>query len=147
MTETNFKTVKFMTAEEKEKVLKVWKWFIKHDFRERFFTSRLYSHLTLHCSFIAHHDKAGFYSTYFRSSEDAVKFIKQFDKDFDYISAEYGTDIWVAVGDFVDLNLAMCKEMEKSKRELYRRLREKTKQDILAQIHLLQNKYDKLSRI
>jgi len=145
MPETNFKTVKFMTAEEKEKVLKSWKRFIKSGFQEKSFTSRLYSHLTLHCSFIAHYDKAGFYSTYFTNPESAAKFIRQFDKDFDYISAEYGTDIWVSVGDFVDLNLAMCKEIEKSKKELYRKLQEKTKQDVLLQIHLLQNKYDKLS--
>lgn len=144
MTETNFQTVEFMTAEEKEKVLKSWKRFIENDFKEKFFTKRLYQHLTLHCSFIAHYDKAGFYSTYFTNPEDAVKFIRQFDKDLGYISAEYGTDIWVSVGDFIDLNLAMCGEIEKVKKELYLRLREKEKQDILSQIHLLQNKYDRL---
>lgn len=146
MTEIQFKTVKFMTAEEKEKVLKAWKRFIKNDFDRKFFTERLYKHLTLHCSFIAHYDKAGFYSTYFHHPEDAVRFIKQFDKDFDYISTEYGTDIWISVGDFVDLNLAMCQEIEKFKEELYKKLKEKVKQDILSQIHLLQNKYDRLSR-
>lgn len=143
MTETNFKSVKFMTAEEKEAILRGWKRFIKSGFDQRFFTKRLYKHLTLHCSFIAHYDKAGFYSTYFHHPEDAVRFIKQFDKDFDYISTEYGMDYWIK-GDFRDLNLAMCKEMEKSKKELYKRLQEKTKQDILSQIHLLQNKYDRL---
>ena len=145
MTETNFKSVKFMTAKEKEAILRGWKRFIKSGFDQRFFTKRLYKHLTLHCSFIAHYDKAGFYSTYFHDPEDAVRFIRQFDKDFDYISAEYGTDIWVAVGDFRDLSLAMCEEMEKYKEELFERLGEKTKQNILTQIHLLQNKLDRLS--
>lgn len=144
MTETNFKSVKFMTAEEKEKVLKNWKQFIKNDFKEKFFTKRLYNHLTLHCSFIAHYDQAGFYSTYFRNAEDTLRFVRQFDEDLNYSSAEYGMDYWIK-GDFRDLHLAMCQEIEKIKEELYKRLREKTKQDILSQIHLLQNKYDRLS--
>lgn len=144
MEKTRFKSVKFMTAEEKEKVLKTWKRFIKSDFQEKSFTERLYQHLILHCSFIAHYDKAGFYSTYFRNPKDAVEFIRQFDKDFGYNSAEYGMDYWIK-GDFRDLNLAMCQEMEKFKEDLYKKLREKTKQDILSQIHLLQNKYDRLS--
>ncbi|MBA7601173.1 hypothetical protein ES703_08240 [subsurface metagenome] len=145
-TETNFKTVEFMTAEEKIKVLRAWKQFIKNDFKEKFFTKRLYNHLTLHCSFIAHYDKAGFYSTYFTNPESTTKFIRQFDKDFDYMSTEYGMNYWIK-GDFQDLNLAMCQVIEEVKEELYKRFQEKTKQDILSQIHLLQNKYDRLSRI
>ena len=145
MTETNFQTVEFMMAEEKERVLKDWKRFIKSGFPEKFFTKRLYKHLTLHCSFIAHYDRAGFYSTYFHNPEDAVRFLRQFDKDFDYMGIECGMKYWVRRGDFRDLNLAMCEEIEKVKKELYKRLQEKEKQDILSQIHLLQNKLDRLS--
>ena len=54
-----FKDTKFMSAEEKEKVLKNWERFIAR-FQGKCFTKRLYDHLHLHCSFIAHYNRLGF---------------------------------------------------------------------------------------
>ena len=136
----NFSSVEFMSKEEKEKVLKDWKSFIKSGFSYEAFTKRIYEHLTLHCMFIAHYSKDGFYSTYFVNPEDTLKFLRQFDKDFGFKSIEYGTNIWIK-GDYEDINLAMCGEIEKCKKELYKRLHLKIRRDALWKIENLCQKY------
>ena len=59
-----FTDVQFMTAKEKGMVLKNWETFLKHGLKKQHFTKRLYEHLHLHCGFIAHYSRDGFYSTY-----------------------------------------------------------------------------------
>jgi hypothetical protein len=54
-----------MSAREKGLVLKTWVRFLKNGFRLADFSDRLYKHLTLHCSFIAHYNRVGFHQTYF----------------------------------------------------------------------------------
>jgi hypothetical protein len=89
------KSTRFMTAEEKGKVLKDWQRFIESDFSMAKFTKSLYDHLIQHCSFIAHYNRHGFYSSYFEDPEDTMRFLKQFDKDFACKSVEYGMDYWL----------------------------------------------------
>jgi len=146
MTQHNFKSVEFMSAEDKEKVLKAWKQFLAHDFSQRFFTDRLYKHLTLHCSFIAHYSKDGFYHDYFDDPEDTTKFIKQFDKNFGYVSVEYGMDCWIK-GDFSDLNLAMCEEVSRGEKLLYAKLQTSLKMKAAAEIQRLRRKINSLEKI
>lgn len=67
MKEYQFSSVKFMAKEEKVKVLKDWKLFVRNGLSHKTFTKRIYEHLTLHCMFIAHYSKDGFYSIYFVS--------------------------------------------------------------------------------
>lgn len=128
--ESKFADVKFMTGSEKELVLKAWKLFLKSlvggDFKTVIsdgygnkmptsfgkFSDRLYKHLTLHCSFIAHFNRAGFYSHYFDDMERMVEFIDQFDPKGFMKSVEYGGTYWKN-GDYADLNGAMCIEMGK----------------------------------
>ena len=87
----NFKDTQFMTAQEKELVLKRFKQFIKAiltvgiDTPESFeriykhFSDRLYKHLHLHCGYIAHYDRHGFYTTYFNGDvDDLDDFIENF---------------------------------------------------------------------
>lgn len=136
----NFSSVEFMSKEEKEKVLKDWKSFIKSGFSYEAFTKRIYEHLTLHCMFIAHYSKDGFYSTYFVNPEDTLKFLRQFDKDFEFKSIEYGMNIWIK-GDYKDVNLAMCEEIEKCKKELYKRLDLKIRANVIGKIENLCQKY------
>ena len=121
MKDHSFTSVKFMSKEEEE-VLKDWKSFIKSEFSYRTFTKRIYEHLTLHCMFIAHYSKDGFYSTYFVDPGDTLKFLRQFDKDFNFKSIEYGSEVWLK-GEYGDINEAMTKEIEKYKKELYQRLK------------------------
>jgi len=113
------KEVKFMTVKEKEMVLKQWKSFIKEGCKQKRFTTCLYHHLIQHCSFIAHYNRDGFYSTYFHNPEDEIRFFKQFDKDFGHLSIEYGGRYWLTNPDYNDINQAMCDTIEPYKTQLY----------------------------
>lgn len=99
----------FMTATEKEKVLKRFKTFVskltedkgemvtdRHGNRMpklyRFFTKALYEHLHLQCGFIAHYNRWGFFCEYFTDPTGIVRFTEHFTGDgFNYIyDQEYG---------------------------------------------------------
>ena len=73
------------------------------------FSKRLYEHLHLHCSFIAHYNRAGFYAEYFERGEDTALFLSQFDARGNCSSVEYGGTMWLH-GDYEDLNRAMLEE-------------------------------------
>lgn len=115
-----FQDVKFMSAKEKELVLKQWIRFIRGGFQWKQFTDRLYEHLHLHCSFIAHYNRLGFYETYFENPEDTARFISQFDRDKGCLSIEIGMDYWIS-GDYADLNQALCEALEPYKAAIYTR--------------------------
>jgi len=101
---------KFMPAEEKRKVLKQWELFLKSGLERDKFTKLLYNHLIQHCSFIAHYDINGFYSTYFEEGEDTVQFLSQFD-DREGIpkSVEYHMTYWITDEDYGDINCEMVR--------------------------------------
>ncbi len=112
------KNTKFMTAKEKELVLKAWKRFLGKGLRWEDFTERLYRHLINNCSFIAHYDRSGFYVTYFESGDQIVLFLSQFDArnndpaDGVPLSIEYGMTHWAADkhdNEYADINQAMIK--------------------------------------
>ena len=94
MTKYQFRDAEFMGAREKELVLKAWVRFLRHGLRLEDFSRRLYEHLHLHCQFIAHYDRTGFYQTYFANGEDTVRFLSQFDKRGECRSIEYGMTSW-----------------------------------------------------
>jgi len=104
-----FSDGEFMSARERELVLKAWVRFLKRGLRFADFTKRLYEHLIQHCSFIAHYNRGGFYQTYLGSGEDTVRFLSQFDKRGECRSVEYGGP-WLH-GDYADLNGAMVEEV------------------------------------
>lgn len=113
---------KFMTATEKELVLKQWTTFVKHGFKFEHFTDRIYKHLTLHCSFIAHFNRLGFYETYFIDHEDTLRFLGQFDKDRGCNSVEYGGDYWINHPEMSDLNQALIGAVEPYLKDFYKKL-------------------------
>jgi hypothetical protein len=113
-----FRDVVFMTAGEKNQVLRDWERFIESSFERRHFTDRLYKHLTLHCSFIAHYNIAGFYDVYFGKKRNTDRFIDQFTSG---ISSEYGMDYWLR-GSYGDINNAMCEVMRKYSPDLKKKL-------------------------
>ena len=94
----NFTDTRFMTAKEKERVLKNWNTFLKNGLKIENFTKRLYNHLHLHCGYIAHYNLHGFYSTYFEVGCDVQRFFELFCLN---INGLYGG------GDYRDLNTAM----------------------------------------
>src|SRR5439155_4786037 len=104
-----FRDVRFMSAREKQLVLRAWTGFLKRGLRFADFTKRLYEHLHLHCSFIAHYNRAGFYAEYFKRGEDVAQFLSQFDARGECRSVEYGADWWLS-GEYADLNQAMIDE-------------------------------------
>lgn len=104
-----FRDEQFMTAAEKQKVLRAWTRFLKNGCAKTQFTEALYHHLSLHCSFIAHFDRNGFYNFYFeRITPQLFRFFDQFDAEKPGISAEYGSKGWLSPHSTgADLNHAM----------------------------------------
>ncbi len=105
-----FTDVEFMTAREKELVLKSWRKFLRHGLQKQHFTKRLYEHLHLHCGFIANFNIHGFYSTYFEAGQDTERFFEHF---CDYTARNYGAN-----GDYDDVNTAMRQVYEEFKAEI-----------------------------
>ena len=126
------KDVEFMTARDKELTLKAWKTFVKHGFKFEHFTDRLYKHLILHCSFIAHFNRAGFYATYFRDPEATIKFLGQFDTDKGCRSIEYGDHYWIRSENYNDINMALVAALKPSLRGHYARLSNEAKSQDLS---------------
>jgi hypothetical protein len=116
-----FTDSEFMTAKDKELVIRQWETFLNNGLQRKHFTDRLYKHLTLHCSFIAHYSIHGFYQTYFESPQASINFLSQFDKDKGNISVEYGATYWLN-GDYEDINKAMIGVAERYKAGLYQSL-------------------------
>lgn len=103
-----FTDERFMSAVEKELTLSAWKTFLKNGCKPEHFTERLYYHLTQHCSFIAHYDRHGFYSVYFKPPNTQIfRFLDQFDPGKPGISAEYGDIWWLNSPTGCDLSRAM----------------------------------------
>ncbi len=115
-----FTDVEFMTAKEKELVLKNWETFLKYGLQRKHFTKRLYEYLHLHCGFIANFNLGGFYSTYFEAGEDTQRFFAHFCNH-------------TPVVDYDDLNIAM--------REVYSKCRDtilkQTEDDVTERLKLL----------
>ena len=69
------KDSEFMSAEQKKRMLRQWDRFIKRAFSFELFTNAIYQHLNLHCGFIAHYNRSGFYFTYWNG--DFVTFARR----------------------------------------------------------------------
>jgi len=117
----HFVDVEFMTADEKRKVLRAWIRFIKNNFGPKQFSKALYNHLIMHCSFIAHYSRGGFWEAYFKAPEDTQRFLNQFDHTKGCVSVEYGGTAWLR-GDYNDINNAMVAVLEPYLPELRRNL-------------------------
>lgn len=122
---------KYMSVLEKSKVLAHWEAFLKNGLRPTQFTEALYHHLMQHCSFIAHYDRGGFFSTYFQDPKDSLLFLSQFETGR---SVEYGSRGWIegwgATGDYVDINKAMIDTATKYLPKLKQELNEKIKTNL-----------------
>jgi hypothetical protein len=106
--DAEFSDERFLTASEKRLILNSLKVFLKHGCQLSHFTERLYNHLILHCSFIAHYNLRGFYSVYFDpGSRRTQKFFDQFDPAKPGESAEGMDGFWLNHPTGADLNRAM----------------------------------------
>ena len=100
----------FLSAGDKQKILKQWKTFVHTGFQPEKFTKSIYNHLHLHCGFIAQYDRSGFYYTYWndevvrfswKNGYETVPAPKTF---FEWERFLNAFSIW---GDYADINLAM----------------------------------------
>src|SRR2546425_5455766 len=107
-----FHDSEFLSAHDKTLVLKVWVRFLKNGLRFEDFSDRLYKHLTLHCSFIAHYNRAGFYAEYFERGEDTARFLSQFDERGECRSVEYGGS-WGVYGGYPGIHETIIAERTK----------------------------------
>ena len=129
-TKYKFTDAEFLSANEKEKVLKNWTTFLKFlssgkhlehkksdlgsDYGSsapRVFTKRLYEHLHLHCGFIAHYNIHGFYSEYFNGD------YKDLERFFNNINH------W---GDYIDIGNAMTEVFNEYKDKIFQKAEEIT---------------------
>jgi hypothetical protein len=111
------KDTKFMSAAEKEKVLRQWELFLKSGLNKEKFTKSLYHHLIQHCEFIAHYDINGFFDEYFTSGDTIASFMSQFDNRNGLPqSIEYGGTGWLtwsSTEEYHDINHAMVEVARK----------------------------------
>jgi len=126
---SHFQDAKFMTAKEKQRVLRAWERFLKNGLQFQHFTKALYNHLIQHCSFIAHYDRHGFFRTYFVNPEDTKGFLDQFDRSKGCVSVEYGDNYWIrdsnsVCKEYYDINNAMVDVLEPLLPEILRKLNE-----------------------
>jgi len=114
------KSVKFMTANEKERILSDFKAFLECfeenniddvDKRYNAFTTALYNHFHIHLSYIAAFDKDGFFKTFLLNADDIISFFKTFEENID-----------VSNTDYTDLNNEMKKAFIEKKYTIYTNL-------------------------
>ena len=125
-------------------VLKNWIRFFSNGFKFEHFTKRLYEYLHLHCSFIAHFDRKGFYSHFFDKPINNKRFLEQFDEKFDCKSIELFGTSWIECGEYTELNSLLVKEIKPYLKKIYSDLRFKHETYVLNQIINLQDTIKKL---
>lgn len=120
-----FTDAEFMTSKDKARVYKAWVAFLKSGLAWGKFTEVLYKHLYMHCMFIAHYNRAGFYDVYFGSDAVAtLKFLRMFDPDGTGECVEgFCCDLWLTNKHYADLHQAMREAL----RPLLPKLREQVK--------------------
>ena len=139
-----FRDEEFLSASEKRLILNAWITFLRHGCLLEHFSQRLYDHLYLHCSFIAHYDRHGFYDFYFsKPNERTARFLDQFDPDKPGISAELGAAFWLNHATGADLNQAMREVAGPYIAKLRHVFSEKERQADLAVASRLAAKYGK----
>ena len=128
-----FKDVPFMTAAEKQKVLNAWSRLIKtvleSDEEEKWwnaFNDSLYQHLHMHCGFIAHYDRRGFFATYFNDGEESIRFFEHF------------KELYYSSQDHIDINQAMTDALKPHLEALYEKFRGDAIRDKELRIKVLQ---------
>lgn len=138
----DFSDEQFMSAKEKESVLRAWVRFLKNGCTWPNFTIALYHHLTLHCSFIAHYDRAGFYDYYFANpGRQTLRFLDQFNPAKAGISAEIGMTYWLSGPTGADLNRAMRDMAAPYIARLQEQFRQRIKQKDLAVANAIARNY------
>lgn len=159
---------KWLRADEKRKILKQWSAFVKKGFTETLFTNSVYDHLHLHCGYIAHYNKHGYYDEYWGAyARDLHRHAKDDHSSLRPIPAAFHNwksfilqfNIW---GDYTDISTAMMivlkTELECLEKDVLKEARDHfeadasnlyqlylmEKQNIQARIDILRREADEL---
>ena len=81
-TAADFAATKWDTGEVKAKFANDLCRFMAKDFKENLFTRALYQRLSMCWGHIAHYDREGFFSEFFRDLQGKVAFLEQILRDF-----------------------------------------------------------------
>ena len=141
-----FKTTEFMTENEKKQVLRDWKKFLNaliEDYSKlnldwnayNTFTDRLYNHLHLHCGYIAHFSRDGFFSRYFTGPTSLKEFFEHWDRT-DVLSPIHPAE------EYEDINTAMHTEYLKIKDKLFKIIENVERKQDIEQAKILLKKWD-----
>ena len=76
-TAEQFTPTKFDTAEDKAKFANHFVRFVESDFKSTLFPKWFYTRLSMTFGHIAHYNQSGFYSEFFESTMDKVRFLEQ----------------------------------------------------------------------
>src|SRR5258708_25657910 len=106
-----FRDVRFMSAAQKTTILRAWVRFMKSGLQFEQFTKGLYNHLIQHCSFIAHYNRAGFYSCYFEAGDSISLFFSQiYSRGLCFSAADRGHPL--LSGAYEDINPAITAQRQ-----------------------------------
>lgn len=121
LTVSDFKTVRFMTAEGKLQIAKAWEKFMRArcagspvgavgDFPRcpTFWTSRLYKHFHLHLGYIAHFNRHGFYDAQWCAPDDFRRNVKMLASNQTHCGPLH-SGAWGANVDYEDLGVWIVK--------------------------------------
>lgn len=133
----DFKTVEFMTADEKRRVLDQWRklmtWLAANGVPSdmpKVFTKVIYKHLITHAAdFIAHYDQQGWWHAQLASPAAAMEFFKGLERNL--------LCRWGALNDYADVNSAMMDVARKVRPAILGRLALDDQQMARAQIAAL----------
>ena len=129
------KDVEFMTAQDKARVLRQWEGFLKGGLKWEQFHSKLYEHLHLHCGFIGHYNRRGFYLTCFQTGTGVEDFIYFFNESI----RQQATYInW----DYQDINTAMAHTLAKYSLALLEQARQSQRDADIAKALRLLSKHE-----
>jgi hypothetical protein len=101
-TADRFTATQWEPAEHKAEFARRFIRFVESDFDRRKFTDDLYRRLSMTFGHIAHHDRSGFYDTFFTTTEDKVRFLRQTaghtcvgDPAYTYSDVERALQAWI----------------------------------------------------
>lgn len=131
---SGFKSVRFMTAEEKAKVLTHWRKFLNWlatngvpSDLPKLFTEAIYRHLITHTyGYIAHYDRHGYFSEQLGTPAAAMAFFNELEQHL--------LCRWGALADYADVNEAMMAEARAVRPGILRRLALDDRQQARAEI-------------
>lgn len=126
-----FADVEFMTAKQKDNAYKCFKKVIDNR-NISYMDKNLYTHLHVHCSFIAHYDIHGFKATY-SGYDGFTRFVNHFMK-LEYYVTDYP--------DYRDVNLAIVKYVKENYNEVIKEMKEQEKEADLAILKAISQKYN-----